>query len=110
MRRALGVAIVLLASLVFVPPGRALPLLPPLRTSPNVQLVTNIPGSYAGLVFKDHYAFATSWALGLTVFDISTPTAPTPVGTLSLPHFENEDVDLCGDTLLITNDREKNDF
>src|SRR3954452_12346941 len=106
MRRWLGPAVVLVAGLGFMPAGHAVPLVPPLRTSPNVQLVTNVPGSYAGLIFKDHYAFATSWALGLTVFDIADPLAPTPVGALSLPHFENEDVDLCGDTLLISNDRE----
>jgi hypothetical protein len=81
-----------------------------LRTSPNVELVTNVPGSFAGIVFKDHYAFATGWATGLTVFDISVPESPTPVGVLPLPHFENEDVDLCGNTLLISNDREKDDY
>jgi hypothetical protein len=109
MRRALMVASLLAATLVFAPTAKGLPI-PPLATSPNVQLVTNVPGSYAGLNFKDHYAFATSWAQGLVVFDISTPDAPTPVATVPLPHFENEDVDLCGDTLLISNDRESKDF
>jgi hypothetical protein len=97
------------ASVVFIAPARGVPGLPPLRTSPNVKLVTNVPGSYAGIDFKGHYAFATSWAAGLTVFDISNPAMPTPVGALPLPHFENEDVDLCGDTLLISNDREEKD-
>ena len=90
--------------------ARALPVLPPLSTSPNVHLVTNIPGSYAGLVFAGDHAFATGWATGLTVFDISVPEAPTPVGALPLPHFENEDVDLCGTTLLITHDRAEEDL
>jgi hypothetical protein len=103
----LVVVLTVLAPAVAV--AHAAPGLPPLRTSPNVQLVTNIPGSYAGIVFKDHYAFATGWATGLTVFDISTPESPLPVGALALPHFENEDVDLCGNTLLVSNDREKDD-
>src|SRR5688500_9908611 len=110
MRRALVASLVVVASLVFIAPARGVPGLPPLRTSPNVQLVTNVPGSYAGLVFKGQYAYATGWASGLTVFDISNPVAPTPVGALPLPHFENEDVDLCGNTLLITNDRGTRDI
>jgi hypothetical protein len=110
MRRAVLALALVAATVIAVPSARAVPLVPPLRTSPNVELVTNVPGSYAGIVFKDHYAFATGWATGLTVFDISVPEAPTPVGVLPLPHFENEDVDLCGNTLLISNDREKDDY
>ena len=29
---------------------------------------------------------------------------------VSLPHFENEDVDLCGNTLIVVNDREVQDL
>ena len=29
---------------------------------------------------------------------------------LPLPHFENEDVDLCGNTLIVVNDREARDL
>jgi hypothetical protein len=32
------------------------------------------------------------------------------VGALPLPHFENEDVDLCGDTLIVVNDRAEFDL
>ncbi|MEY2403041.1 MAG: hypothetical protein QOD38_592 [Acidimicrobiaceae bacterium] len=110
MRRALIASCVLVASVIFVGPAQGTPGVPPLRTSPNVQLVGNVPGSYAGINFKGHYAYATSWTAGLTVFDISKPASPTPVGALALPHFENEDVDLCGDTLLISNDREAKDL
>lgn len=110
MRRALVACSVVIASFVFTAPAEGVPGLPPLRTSPNVQLVTNVPGSYAGLVFKGHYAYATGWASGLTVFDISNPATPTPVGALPLAHFENEDVDLCGNTLLIANDRGTRDL
>jgi hypothetical protein len=110
MRRFL---VSLAAIAVVVLPGAsagAVPVIPPLATSPNVQLLANIPGSFAGMVFKGHYAFATGWATGLTVFDISAPALPVPVGELPLPHFENEDVDLCGNTLLIANDRVESDY
>ena len=109
MRRALIASFVLVATVVCIGPANGVPGVPPLRTSPNVQLLTNVPGSYAGITFSGHYAYATSWTAGLTVFDISQPSAPTIVGALALPHFENEDVDLCGNTLLISNDREAKD-
>ena len=41
---------------------------------------------------------------GLTTYDISDPANPQEIGRLALPHFENEDVDLGGDILLISND------
>jgi hypothetical protein len=82
---------------------------PPLATSSNVHSVTHIPGSAAGMNFKDHYAYVTGWA-GVEVLDIAKPAAPKLVGALPLPHFENEDVDLCGNTLLVVNDREAKDI
>src|SRR4051812_35679696 len=82
---------------------------PPLATSSNVHLLAHIPGTAAGMNFKDHYAYVTGWT-GVTVLDIANPTAPRLVGMLPLPHFENEDVDLCGDTLLVANDREAKDL
>ena len=70
----------------------------------------NIPGNAAGIVFRGAYAYVTGWLTGLTVLDISQPASPSVIGLLPLPHFENEDVELCGDTLLISNDREREDF
>ena len=35
---------------------------------------------------------------------------PQIAGVLPLPHFENEDMDLCGNTLLVVNDREAKDL
>src|SRR5262245_58108581 len=72
---------------------------PPLSASSNVQYLGHIPGSAAGMNFKDHYAYVSGWG-GITVLDIAQPEAPKLVGALPLPHFENEDVDLCGDLLL----------
>jgi hypothetical protein len=89
--------------------GEGVPLEPPLAKSSNVQLVAHIPGSAAGLTFKDHYAYVSGWG-GITVLDIAKADSPQPVGMLPLAHFENEDVDLCGDTLLVVNDREARDL
>jgi hypothetical protein len=77
---------------------------PPLAASSNVQLLGHVPGSAAGINFKDHYAYVSGWS-GITVLDIAQPDSPQLVGALALPHFENEDVDLCGDTLIVVNDR-----
>jgi hypothetical protein len=82
---------------------------PPLATSSNVQLLDHIPGSAAGMNFKGHYAYVSGWA-GVTVLDIANAASPRLVGALPLPHFENEDVDLCGNTLIVVNDREVQDL
>ncbi len=82
---------------------------PPLAASSNVQHVGHIPGTAAGMVFKDHYAFVSGWS-GITVLDIAQPAAPQVAGALPLPHFENEDVDLCGNTLTVVNDRATRDL
>ena len=53
--------------------------------------------------FRDGFMYVTSTE-GLTVYDVREPELPVPVGALPLPHFENEDVDLGGDILLVSND------
>jgi hypothetical protein len=82
---------------------------PPLAASSNVHVVAHIPGTAAGLNFKGHYAYVSGWS-GITVLDIAQADAPRVVGELPLPHFENEDVDLCGDTLIVVNDRATRDL
>jgi hypothetical protein len=89
--------------------GGGLLVEPPLAASSNVQLVAHIPGTAAGMNFKDHYAYVSGWS-GITVLDIAKADSPRIVGALPLPHFENEDVDLCGDTLIVVNDREAKDL
>jgi hypothetical protein len=108
---AVPVALLFLASAaLFVGPrANALPGVPPLATSSNVQLIGNVPtGPALGMDFKDHWAFVTGPA-GLTVLDIAVPASPVVVAVHPLPHFENEDVDVCGNTLLIVNDRATRD-
>src|SRR5688500_3843685 len=41
---------------------------------------------------------------GLYVYDVTQAASPVPVGALPLPHFQNEDVSLGGDRLLISTD------
>jgi hypothetical protein len=89
--------------------GGAPVLEPPLAASPNVHLVAHVPGTAAGMTFKDHYAYVSGWG-GITVLDIAKADSPQLAGALALPHFENEDVDLCGNTLLVVNDRVTRDL
>ena len=89
--------------------GQTVPAEPPLATSSNVHVLGNVPGSAAGMIFKDHYAYLSGWG-GITVLDIAQADSPRVVGALPLPHFENEDVDLCGNVLMVVNDRVEEDF
>src|SRR5215210_6108319 len=89
--------------------GEAVALEPPLAASSNVKLVAHVPGSAAGMTFKDHYAYVSGWG-GITVLDIAKADSPQVVTVLPLAHFENEDVDLCGDTLIVVNDRVASDL
>jgi hypothetical protein len=100
----------LIALLAAAPAGaQTLPAEPPLSASSNVHVLGHIPGSAAGMNFKGNYAFVSGWG-GITVLDISTPDQPKAAGALPLPHFENEDVDLCGNVLLVVNDRVTRDL
>jgi hypothetical protein len=89
--------------------GQGVALEPPLAASSNVRLVAHVPGSAAGMNFKGHYAYVSGWS-GITVLDIARADAPQVAGVLPLPHFENEDVDLCGDVLIVVNDRVTRDL
>src|SRR3954451_24814775 len=107
-RLKIMLSLLLALAAVAVPGGNAV-VEPPLSASSNVHLLAHIPGTAAGMNFKDHYAYVTGWS-GITVLDIANPAAPRGAGTLPLPPFENEDVDLCGSTLLVANDREAKDL
>ncbi len=112
LHRSLLVALVVTAGLLIpASPGSALvPGPPPLAASSNVQLLGTVPtGPAFGIAFKDHYAFVTG-PQGLVVLDIAVAAAPVVIGAHPLPHFENEDVDLCGDVLMIVNDRASRDL
>src|SRR3954447_7108625 len=105
---AAGALVIAFFAFSALPAGAVAPE-PPLAASSNVHVLDHIPGTAAGMNFKDHYAFVTGWT-GLLVLDIAKPASPQIAGYLALPHFENEDVDLCGNTLIIVNDREAKDL
>jgi hypothetical protein len=109
--RLASLAILVATSLALgASPGTALPVVPALARSSNVEQLGSVPtGPALGMAFKDHWAFVTGPS-GLTVLDIAVPAAPRIVAVHPLPHFENEDVEVCGDTVLITNDREAQDL
>jgi LVIVD repeat len=109
--RRLGAVALVAAALVTIGalPAAAVTPEPPLANSSNVHVLDHIPGTAAGMNFKDHYAFVSGWT-GVTVLDIAKPDSPQLAGSLPLPHFENEDVDLCGNTLIVVNDREAKDI
>ncbi|MBN1527862.1 MAG: hypothetical protein JW895_02310 [Thermoleophilaceae bacterium] len=110
MKRLASLLAMVLA-LVAAGPAAAqmLPADPPLAASSNVHLLGHIPGTAAGMTFRDHYAYVSGWG-GITVLDIAKADSPKLVGALPLPHFENEDVDLCGNTLIVVNDRAEQDL
>ena len=47
--------------------------------------------------------YVSTWK-GLLIYDISLPEHPQRLGFLPLPHFENEDVDVGNDGVIISND------
>ena len=70
--------------------------------SPNMSylgtLVNESPG-IGGKVLKvgDKTRFYMTGAKGLSIYDVTNPALPVPLGTLPLPHFQNEDVDVSAD-------------
>lgn len=105
MRRA--VVLALLVSSLFVYSAPSVPAQdaePEPLMSSNIELVTALPApGVIGAKFKGNNMYVTSLA-GLTIYDVSNAAAPAEIGRLPLPHFQNEDVDLGGNILLISND------
>lgn len=80
-------------------PVRYLP--PPGITSDNVTYVGTIPDApgIGGRMLKvgNQMRFYVTGAKGLTIYDVTNPALPIPIGHLALPHFQNEDVDVSDD-------------
>jgi hypothetical protein len=92
------------------------------RATPNVRLLANIPtGTGTGGTFLGSTYFITSadtaWFSltggtvpttgGLVALDASNPEQPVPIGSLPLPHYENEDLQVSAkrQLLVISQDR-----
>ena len=72
--------------------------------SDNVDLAGHLPFPGAiGARLRGDVMYVTGVA-GLATYDISVPARPLPLGFLPLPHFENEDVSIGGNTLVISAD------
>lgn len=73
--------------------------------SSNIDVLGTIPMPGAiGVTFRDNVMYATGQE-GVQTFDVSNPALPVPMGKLPLPHFENEDVTIGGNTLLVAADQ-----
>jgi hypothetical protein len=103
-RRILLIVTVLSLLIVPVAQAQTLPSIPGAVASDNVTLLSTIPEpGVIGARFRDGVMYVSSTA-GLSTWDVTTAASPKLLGRLVLPHFENEDVDLGGDILLISND------
>jgi hypothetical protein len=74
----------------------------------NVEQLGSVPAPAGiGANFKEidgkQYMFVTGSA-GLYVYDTTNAASPAPVSALPLPHYENEDVSIGGDRLLLSGD------
>src|SRR5688572_5228259 len=112
--RALLVACVL-ALVAAVPASAAKP--PPAEKPPKekkakgaaVEHLATLPGpGSVSANFKKYadgktYMFLSTLG-GLHVYDVTKAASPTPVAALPLPHFQNEDVSIGGNRLLISTD------
>jgi hypothetical protein len=89
------------ALLVFAAPAQAQ------FKSPNVSVQGKLPqsaGAIGARFSEDGSTMYVSSATGLQIYDVSAPATPKQLSQLPLPHFENEDVDVGRDTVVITND------
>lgn len=79
--------------------------------SPNVTWVATIPLDVPAiggrvLTVGGQRRFYVSGATGLTIYDVTNPALPVPLGALRLPHFENESLAVSddGSTVLLASD------
>jgi hypothetical protein len=91
-------AVVVLAGLFGAPAGAAATqpaVAPPAGDiSKNVSFITNVPmPSAISINFIDD-VMIVSTASGLYTYDVSDPAAPTPLGSLPMYIWENEDIDV----------------
>jgi len=100
MQRAIAILAGIIALTLAAPAGAAL-------ESDNVSLLGKVPDSAGAIGARfspDGDTMYVTAATGLQIYDVSTPESPRKLSQLALPHFENEDVDVGRDTVVITND------
>lgn len=79
--------------------------------SPNVSWVANIPIDSPGVgarvvTIGDQIRLYVTGVKGLTIYDVTNPALPVPIGATALPNWENEDVEVSADgrTVIVAND------
>jgi hypothetical protein len=75
--------------------------------SDNVRVLGKLPDSAGAIGARfspDGETMYVTSATGLQIYDVSVPAVPRKLSQLPLPHFENEDVDVGRDTVVISND------
>ncbi len=79
--------------------------------SPNVTWVANVPLDAPAigarvLMVGTQRRFYVSGTKGLSIYDVTNPAIPIPLGTLASPHWENESVAVSddGNTVLLASD------
>lgn len=102
MRKVLVAAAAALLVGVPLAPSVTADLKPGGFMSSNVDWVANIPIDSPGVGARvvrvgAQTRFYVTGSKGLTIYDVTNPTLPLPMGTLPLPHWENEDVEVSDD-------------
>jgi hypothetical protein len=100
MLRSLAVALAALTLLPATASAQAM-------QSDNVELLGKLPdaaGAIGARFSPDGETMYVTSATGLGIYDVTTPERPALLSRLPLPHFENEDVDVGRDTVVVTND------
>ena len=90
-----------LFTLILAAPAGAAP------QSDNVRLLGKLPDSAGAIGARfspDGETMYVTSATGLQIYDVAVPAVPRKLSQLALPHFENEDVDVGRDTVVISND------
>src|SRR4051794_41816288 len=105
MLRLLRTAILVCAALALAPAAAAQADGP--LNSDNVSQIGKLPdavGAIGARFSPDGQTMYVTSATGLGIYDVTDPESPALLSRLPLPHFENEDVDVGRDTVVITND------
>jgi hypothetical protein len=104
MPRFLRLALLTLAALTIAPAAAEAG---PVLESDNVRTVGKLPdatGAIGARFSPDGRTMYVTSATGLGIYDVTVAERPLLLSRLPLPHFENEDVDVGRDTVVITND------
>lgn len=109
MRRVAVLVLALAMTMVVVPAGADVG--PGGFMSPNVTWLGNIPIDSPGVGARVVHVngqprLYVTGVKNLTIYDLTDPTLPVPMGVLPLPNWENEDVEVSADgaTVLVAND------